>query len=188
MTAKKPKTEADTPIDALSFAQAQAEHARLGEEIAKNDRAYYQDDAPAVSDADCDALRRRYEALEAAFPELVSPESLTQTVGTTPSEKFAKVRHKVPMLSLGNVFSDEEVAEFVARVRRFLGLGKEAPLEITAEPKIDGLSCSLRYEHKKLVQAATRGDGFEGEDVTANVRTVKEIPHELKGHAPDVLE
>lgn len=188
MTAKKPKIDQDTPIDALSFAQAQAEHARLGEEIAKNDRAYYQEDAPVVSDADYDALRRRYEALEAAFPELVSPESLTQTVGAAPSEKFAKVRHKVPMLSLGNVFSDEEVAEFVARVRRFLGFGKDAPLEITAEPKIDGLSCSLRYEHKKLVQAATRGDGFEGEDVTANVKTVKEIPHELKGHAPDVLE
>ncbi len=188
MTAKKPKIDQNTPIDALSFAQAQAEHARLGEEIAKNDRAYYQEDAPVVSDADYDALRRRYEALEAAFPELVSPESLTQTVGAAPSEKFAKVRHKVPMLSLGNVFSDEEVAEFVARVRRFLGLGKDAPLGITAEPKIDGLSCSLRYEHKKLVQAATRGDGFEGEDVTANVRTVKEIPHELKGHAPDVLE
>jgi DNA ligase (NAD+) len=188
MTAKKTKTEAETPIDALSFAQAQAEHQKLGDEIAKNDRAYYQEDAPVVSDADYDALRRRYEALEATFPELVSPESLTQTVGAAPSEKFAKVRHKVPMLSLGNVFSDEEVAEFAARVRRFLGLGKEAPLEITAEPKIDGLSCSLRYEHGKLVQAATRGDGFEGEDVTANVRTVKEIPHALKDHAPDVLE
>ena len=188
MKDKHPKIAKKTQIDALTFAQARTEHALLGEEIAKHDRAYYQEDAPTISDAAYDALRQRYEALEAAFPELVSPESLTQTVGAAPSEKFAKIRHKVPMLSLGNVFSDEEVGEFVARVRRFLGLGKDTPLEITAEPKIDGLSCSLRYEHKKLVQAATRGDGFEGEDVTANVLTVKEIPHQLKGHAPDVLE
>ncbi len=188
MKDKHPKIAKKTQIDALTFAQARTEHALLGEEIAKHDRAYYQEDAPTISDAAYDALRQRYEALEAAFPELVSPKSLTQTVGAAPSEKFAKIRHKVPMLSLGNVFSDEEVGEFVARVRRFLGLGKDTPLEITAEPKIDGLSCSLRYEHKKLVQAATRGDGFEGEDVTANVLTVKEIPHQLKGHAPDVLE
>jgi DNA ligase (NAD+) len=176
------------PVDTLTFAKAKAEHAALAKEIAKHDRAYYQEDAPTISDADYDALRQRYLALEAAFPELVTPESLTQTVGAAPSEKFAKIRHKVPMLSLGNVFSDEEVSDFAARVRRFLGLGKDAVLEITAEPKIDGLSCSLRYEHKKLVQAATRGDGFEGEDVTANVLTVKEIPHLLKGHVPNVLE
>ena len=177
-----------TPVDALTFAQAKAEHAHLTKEIAKHDRLYYQEDAPKISDADYDALRQRYEALEATFPELVSAESLTQKVGAAPSEKFAKVRHKVPMLSLGNVFSEEEVEDFVARVRRFLGLKGDAPLELTAEPKIDGLSCSLRYEHKKLVQAATRGDGFEGEDVTANVLTVKEIPHLLKGRAPDILE
>jgi DNA ligase (NAD+) len=177
-----------TQIDALSFEQAKAEHARLASEIATHDSRYYREDAPTISDADYDALRRRYEALEAAFPELVTPASLTQTVGAAPSEKFSKVRHKVPMLSLGNVFSDEEVFEFIARVRRFLGLGKDAPLEVTAEPKIDGLSCSLRYENKRLVQAATRGDGFEGEDVTANVMTVHEIPHQLKGEAPDILE
>ncbi|MGB8279275.1 MAG: NAD-dependent DNA ligase LigA [Methylovirgula sp.] len=177
-----------TPIDALTFAQAKAEHAHLAAEIAKHDRLYYQLDAPVISDADYDALRQRYEALETAFPELVTPESLTQRVGAAPLEKFAKVRHKVPVLSLGNVFSDEEVSDFVARVRRFLGLAKDAPLELTAEPKIDGLSCSLRYESRKLVQAATRGDGFEGEDVTANVMTVKEITHQLKGHAPAVLE
>ena len=177
-----------TPIDALSFAQAKAEHARLAAEIAEHDRLYYQQDAPAISDADYDALRQRYAGLEVAFPELVTPDSLTQTVGAAPSEKFAKIRHKVPMLSLGNVFSDEEVSEFAARVRRFLGLAKDAPLDVTAEPKIDGLSCSLRYEGRLLVQAATRGDGFEGEDVTANVMTVKAIPHKLKSSAPDVLE
>ncbi|QXX74670.1 NAD-dependent DNA ligase LigA [Methylovirgula sp. HY1] len=175
-------------IDALTFAEAKAEHVRLADEIAKHDRAYYQEDAPTISDADYDALRQRYADLESAFPELVTPDSLTQTVGAAPSEKFAKIRHKVPMLSLGNVFSDEEVSEFGARVRRFLGLAKDAPLDVTAEPKIDGLSCSLRYEGGALMQAATRGDGFEGEDVTANVLTVKEIPHRLRGSVPEILE
>ena len=135
-----------TPVDRLSFTQAKAEHARLAAEIAEHDRLYYQQDAPAISDAEYDTLRQRYADLEAAFPELVTPDSLTQTVGAAPSEKFAKIRHKVPMLSLGNVFSDEDMSEFVARVRRFLGLAKDAPLDVTAEPKIDGLSCSLRYE------------------------------------------
>ncbi len=176
------------PIDRLSGAQARREHARLGAEIAANDQRYYGEDAPSVSDAEYDALRQRYEALEAAFPELVSPESLSQKVGVAPSEKFAKVRHKVPMLSLGNIFSDEELVEFVARVRQFLGLGADAPLAITAEPKIDGLSCSLRFERGELVQAATRGDGFEGEDVTANVRTIGEIPHVLHDDPPEIFE
>ncbi len=176
------------PIDQRSLTVARAEHKLLGAEIAEHDRRYYQEDAPAVSDADYDALRRRYEALEAAFPELHSAESLTKKVGAAPSQKFAKVKHAVPMLSLGNVFSDEEVHEFVARVRRFLGLKDDAPLAFTAEPKIDGLSCSLRYEAGALVQAATRGDGFEGEDVTANVRTIGEIPHKLHGDFPAVLE
>ena len=176
------------PIDQLSPKVARAEHTLLGAEIAEHDRRYYQDDAPTISDADYDALRRRYEALEAAFPELHAAESLTRKVGAAPSQKFAKAKHAVPMLSLGNVFSDEEVYEFVARVRRFLGLKDDAPLAFTAEPKIDGLSCSLRYENGELVQAATRGDGFEGEDVTANVRTIAEVPRRLKGHAPAVLE
>ena len=136
------------PIESLTAAQARREHARLGEEIAAHDKRYYGEDAPAVSDAEYDALRRRYEAIEAAFPELATPDSLTQKVGAAPSEKFAKVRHRVPMLSLGNVFNDEEVAEFAARVRRFLGLGPKTPLAITAEPKIDGLSCSLRYRKR----------------------------------------
>ncbi|MCB1524475.1 MAG: NAD-dependent DNA ligase LigA [Rhodoblastus sp.] len=176
------------PIDQLSPKVARAEHTLLGAEIAEHDRRYYQDDAPSISDADYDALRRRYEALEAAFPELHAPYSLTQKVGAAPSQKFAKAKHAVPMLSLGNVFADEEVHEFVSRVRRFLGLKEDAPLAFTAEPKIDGLSCSLRYERGELVQAATRGDGFEGEDVTANVRTIAEVPHRLKGEAPAVLE
>ncbi|MGH6835568.1 MAG: NAD-dependent DNA ligase LigA [Methylocella sp.] len=176
------------PIESLSEAQARREHARLGEEIAAHDRRYYTEDAPTVSDADYDVLRRRYEAIEAAFPEFATPDSLTKKVGAAPSEKFAKVRHRVPMLSLGNIFSDGEVADFVARVRRFLGLGPEAPLAITAEPKIDGLSCSLRYVKGELVEAATRGDGFEGEDVTANVRTIGEIPKGLAGVAPEILE
>lgn len=176
------------PIESLSEAQARREHARLGEEIAAHDKRYYTEDAPVISDADYDALRQRYEALEAAFPELSARDSLTQKVGAAPSEKFAKVRHRVPMLSLGNIFTEDEVAEFAARVRRFLGLGLDAPLAITAEPKIDGLSCSLRFEKGLLAEAATRGDGYEGEDVTANVRTIGEIPHWLKGHPPDILE
>ena len=143
--------------------------------------------APKISDAEYDALRRRYIALEAEHPELADAKSLNRKVGAAPSEKFAKVRHAVPMLSLGNIFADEEVDEFCARVRRFLGLRREAPLDVVAEPKIDGLSCSLRYENGELVQAATRGDGFEGEDVTANVRTIKAIPHRLKG-APRIFE
>ena len=176
------------PISDLSPGEAAAEHARLGEEIAEHDRRYYQEDAPLVSDADYDALRRRYEALEARFPQLATPESLTRKIGAAPAEKFAKIRHALPMLSLGNVFSDEEVVEFVARVRRFLGLSAEVELVFTAEPKIDGLSCSLRYERGRLVSAATRGDGFEGEDVTANARTLEEVPEKLADRPPAVLE
>jgi DNA ligase (NAD+) len=176
------------PIESLTAAQARREHDRLGKEIAEHDQRYYVENAPTISDAEYDALRQRYEALEAAFPELATPESLTQKVGAPPAEKFAKIRHRVPMLSLSNIFTEEEVAEFAARVRRFLGLGPDAALAITAEPKIDGLSCSIRYEQGELVQAATRGDGYEGEDVTANVRTIGEIPKRLKGTAPDILE
>jgi len=185
---KKPVPTADLSPAALSPPRARRELKRLAKEIAAHDIAYHQNDAPTISDAEYDALRRKLVELEAAYPELAALEQVTKSVGAAPSEKFAKVRHVVPMLSLGNIFEDEEAAEFIARVRRFLGLAADAPLELTAEPKIDGLSCSLRYEHGKLVQAATRGDGFEGEDVTANVRTIGEIPHELKGHAPDVLE
>ncbi len=175
------------PPEQLSLKAARAEHARLGAEIAEHDRRYHGEDAPTISDADYDALRKRYSALEEAFPPLADQESANKRVGAAPSEKFAKVRHAVPMLSLGNVFEDAEVEEFCARVRRFLGLADDSPLEMTAEPKIDGLSCSLRYEHGKLVQAATRGDGYEGEDVTANALTVAAIPKTLHG-APQVLE
>jgi len=176
-----------TPPEKLSLAAARAEHARLGAEIAEHDRRYHGEDAPIISDADYDALRRRYSALEEAFPALADAQSLSRKVGAAPAEKFAKARHAVPMLSLGNIFEDAEVEEFCARVRRFLALSDDAPLEVTAEPKIDGLSCSLRYEHGELVQAATRGDGYEGEDVTANALTVAAIPKTLHG-APHVLE
>jgi DNA ligase (NAD+) len=167
--------------------QAEAEHRRLGDEIAEHDVRYHQNDAPTISDAEYDALRRRYQDMEEAFPELSGAGSLSRKVGAAPSEKFAKIRHATPMLSLGNVFSDGETADFVARVKRFLGLEEAAPLEVTAEPKIDGLSCSLRYEHGELVHAATRGDGFEGEDVTPNARTIRDVPHRVKG-APKILE
>ena len=171
-----------------SLAQARRTHARLGEEIAAHDRAYYQDDAPKISDAEYDELRRQYQALEALYPQLAGGESLSKKVGAAPADKFGKITHNVPMLSLGNIFADEELEEFVARVRRFLGLPSEAPLDFTAEPKIDGLSCSLRYESGALVSAATRGDGLVGEDVTANVRTIAAIPQRLHGAPPDVLE
>ena len=179
-----------TPASQLSPLEARAEHARLADEIAAHDIAYHQKDAPVVSDAAYDALRQRYDEIEAAFPELAeTAASLSRRVGAAPSEKFAKVRHAVPMLSLSNIFEAGEAGEFVERVRRFLGLGPDKPLAFTAEPKIDGLSCSIRYIDGELAQAATRGDGYEGEDVTANVRTIREIPHRLKGRGvPQVLD
>ena len=170
-----------------TLADARAAHQRLGAEIAEHDRRYHGEDAPTISDAEYDELRRRYSALEAAFPELADEGSASRKVGAPPSEKFAKIRHAVPMLSLGNVFADEEVLDFGARVRRFLGMSADAPLAFVAEAKIDGLSCSLRYEEGELVQAATRGDGYEGEDVTANVRTIEAIPTRLRG-APRIFE
>jgi DNA ligase (NAD+) len=175
--------------DALTAAQAKGELKRLAAEIAAHDKRYYQDDAPTVSDGEYDALRQRNDAIEALFPDLVRADSPSRRVGAAPTGKFAKVRHTVPMLSLGNVFDDEEVVDFANRVKRFLGLPADDPLAFTAEPKIDGLSCSLRYEGGQLVNAATRGDGFEGEDVTANVRTIGEIPERLHGNRnPDVCE
>jgi DNA ligase (NAD+) len=177
------------PVSDLTLDQARAEHQALGLEIAEHDRRYYEEDAPTVSDAEYDRLRQRYEALEAQFPELRTPESLTHRVGAKASEKFAKIRHRVPMLSLANAFAEEEVAEFVERIRRFLQLKPGTSLAFTAEPKIDGLSLSLRYERGRLVSAATRGDGAEGEDVTANARTVGDIPKRLKPDGiPDVCE
>jgi DNA ligase (NAD+) len=175
--AKKPLTD----VANLTKAQAKVEHMRLALEIEGHNERYYQKDAPTVSDAAYDALRQRLEAIEAKFPDLAGKDSPTQKVGAAPARGFAKVRHVVPMLSLGNAFSDEDVTEFVERIQRFLKLDADEIPAITAEPKIDGLSLSLRYEHGELVRAATRGDGFEGEDVTANVRTIKDIPHALKG-------
>ena len=172
---------------AARLTEARSEHERLSAQVAAHDIAYHQQDTPTIPDADYDALRRRLESLEKRFPELAEG-SVSRRVGAAPAEKFAKVRHVVPMLSLGNIFQPDEAEDFVARVRRFLGLGDAAPVAITAEPKIDGLSCSLRYVKGDLVQAATRGDGFEGEDVTANVRTITEIPHRLTGDAPDICE
>ncbi|HEY8564406.1 MAG TPA: NAD-dependent DNA ligase LigA [Beijerinckiaceae bacterium] len=175
--------------ETLSLDQARAEHDALQAEIAEHDRRYHQEDAPTISDADYDALRRRLEALENRFPEVATVESVSRKVGAKASEKFAKVRHRVPMLSLGNAFADEEVSEFVERIRRFLQLKGDAPLAFTAEPKIDGLSLSLRYERGALVTAATRGDGIEGENVTPNARTVGDIPQQLAGDdVPEVCE
>jgi DNA ligase (NAD+) len=178
-----------TAVDALTEAAAKAELERLAAEIGAHDRRYYQEDAPTVSDAEYDALRRRNEAIEARFPHLVRPDSPSGRIGAAPAAKFAKVRHAVPMLSLGNAFSAEEVADFVGRVRRFLRLAAEERLDFTAEPKIDGLSCSLRYEGGRLANAATRGDGVVGEDVTGNVRTMRDIPDRLRGKSvPQVCE
>jgi DNA ligase (NAD+) len=182
MARESTKTKAD--VDGLTAKQAKAEHARLETELRKHDEAYYQRDAPTVSDAEYDELRRRYGAIEERFPELRTLESLTRKVGAAPARGFAKVRHAVPMLSLANAFSDEDVTDFVARIRRFLNLKEDEALVFTGEPKIDGLSMSLRYENGVLVRAATRGDGEEGEDVTANIKTLKEVPHQLKDKSP----
>ena len=182
-----PKSISKTPVDGLTEKQAQAEHARLAAEIAAHDRRYYQEDSPTVSDAAYDALRQRYAAIEARFPQLATPESLTRHVGAAPSARFAKVRHAVPMLSLDNAFAEEDVADFVGRIRRFLRLPEDEEIVFSAEPKIDGLSMSLRYEGGELVTGATRGDGTEGEDVTANVKTVADIPHRLKGRNPPAV-
>jgi DNA ligase (NAD+) len=178
-----------TAVDALTEAAAKAELERLAAEIGEHDKRYFQEDAPTVADADYDALRRRNEAIEARFPGLARPDSPSRRVGAAPAAKFAKVRHAVPMLSLGNAFAPEDVADFVSRVRRFLRLTAEEPIDFTAEPKIDGLSCSLRYEGGRLTNAATRGDGLVGEDVTGNVRTIGDIPDRLRGKSvPEVCE
>lgn len=168
---------------------AEAEIARLAAEISHHDDLYYRHDAPEVSDAEYDALRRRLAELENAHPEHRRSDSPTNKVGAAPVAAFGKIRHDVPMLSLGNAFDDQDVVDFAERVRRFLKLGDDGVLEVTAEPKIDGLSISIRYEAGVLVQAATRGDGTEGENVTANIKTVEEIPHKLKGrNIPDLIE
>ncbi|HWI87513.1 MAG TPA: NAD-dependent DNA ligase LigA [Sphingomonas sp.] len=174
--------------DTLTEAEAAAELERLAAEIARHNRLYHDQDAPEISDADYDALMRRNNAIETRFPALVREDSPSHKVGATPSGPLAKVRHARPMLSLDNAFSDEEVAEFIARVRRFLRLAGDEPVVLTAEPKIDGLSCSLRYENRRLVQAATRGDGTIGEDVTPNAAFAGGLPQTLPPTAPDIFE
>ena len=177
----------DLPVLSLSPLEAAAEIARLTPLIEAANRAYFQDDAPLMSDADYDAARRRLVELETAFPALKRPDSPTSGVGAGASEKFEKIRHAVPMLSLDNAFTDEDVVDFVGRVHKFLATHGQAVV-FTAEPKIDGLSLSIRYEKGRLVHAATRGDGAEGENVTANVRTIAEIPEILPDGVPEVLE
>jgi DNA ligase (NAD+) len=178
-----------TPVELLTAKQAQGEHARLTAEIAGHDKRYYQDDRPSVTDAEYDALRIRYNAIEARFPDLRTLDSLSLKVGAAPSGRFKKVRHAVPMLSLDNAFAEQDVVDFVSRIRRFLKLSDDDKLTFSAEPKIDGLSMSLRYVDGELITAATRGDGAEGEDVTANIRTLEDVPQTLKGkHVPPVCE
>ncbi len=180
------RTESEA-VEELGEREAAAELARLAAEIAKHDRAYYQDDAPTISDADYDALRQRNAAIEARFPALIRQDSPSKRLGAAPSDKFAKVRHRVAMLSLDNAFADDDITGFVDRIRRFLGLPAEEQITMTAEPKIDGLSSSLRYERGRFVLGATRGDGSEGEDVTRNLMTLDDIPKHVRG-MPDVFE
>jgi DNA ligase (NAD+) len=183
------KSAADIAVDKLTEAQAKAELARLAAELARHDKLYYQKDAPEISDAAYDALRKRNLAIESRFPALIRPDSPSLRVGAAPAAAFGKVRHALPMLSLDNAFEEQDVRDFADRIRRFLGLKPEQAIELVAEPKIDGLSISLRYEKGRFVQGATRGDGETGEDVTTNLRTLDDIPNHLKGRdAPDVLE
>jgi len=175
--------------DALTEVEAKAELKRLAAEIAAHDKRYYQDDAPTVSDAEYDSLRQRNVAIEARYPSLVRADSPSRRIGAAPAAKFAKIRHAVPMLSLDNAFAEQDVLDFVGRIRRFLRLPADEEIAFSAEPKIDGLSMSLRYENGALVVGTTRGDGSEGEDVTANVKTLSDIPHRLKGRSvPQVCE
>ncbi|AJY47166.1 NAD-dependent DNA ligase LigA [Martelella endophytica] len=175
-------------VDALTREEAEAALAALAAEIARHDEAYHGKDAPEITDAEYDALKRRNDEIEARFPDLIRADTPSRRVGSAPSEAFAPVTHSVPMLSLGNVFSDEDVQDFIGSVYRFLGQMPDGSIAFTAEPKIDGLSMSLRYEDGVLVSGATRGDGATGENVTANVRTISEIPNRLPKDAPAIVE
>ncbi|MCY4496457.1 MAG: NAD-dependent DNA ligase LigA [Rhodospirillaceae bacterium] len=182
-------SSADIDVEALTEEQATAELQRLAREIAEHDRNYHQLDAPTISDADYDALRRRNQALESRFPELVRDDSPSRRVGAAPAQGFRKVRHAQPMLSLDNAFDDEDVADFYGRIQRFLGLDADTAIDIVAEPKIDGLSAALLYENGELVRGATRGDGEMGEDVTNNLRVTGDVPQWLNGReVPERLE
>ena len=177
------------PVADLTEAQAVEELEQLADALAGHDLRYYQDDAPSISDAEYDELKRRNADIEARFPHLVRENSPSLKVGAARSAQFSPVEHGVPMLSLDNAFSNDEATEFDARIRRFLRIGADEPVFYTAEPKIDGLSASIRYEKGVLVQGATRGDGRVGEDVTANLKTIADIPHRLKGSGwPDLIE
>ncbi|MET0748687.1 MAG: NAD-dependent DNA ligase LigA, partial [Rhizobium sp.] len=175
-------------VDDLTEANAAAELERLAKAIAHNDALYHGKDAPEISDADYDALKRRNDAIEARFPALIRLDSPSRHVGAAPSETFSQITHARPMLSLDNTFSQDDVQDFVAGIYRFLGRLPDQSIAFTAEPKIDGLSMSIRYENGRLVSAATRGDGTTGENVTANIRTIKEIPHTLPKGAPAIVE
>ncbi|MBV9259759.1 MAG: NAD-dependent DNA ligase LigA, partial [Pseudolabrys sp.] len=185
----KSKDNSGIAVDQLTPAQAKTELMRLALEIGTADKRYYQEDAPTLTDAEYDELRKRNAAIEAKFPDLIRADSPSKRVGAAPSRGFAKIRHAVPMLSLDNAFSEGDVSDFVGRIRRFLKLDDSDDITFSAEPKIDGLSMSLRYENGGLVTAATRGDGAEGEDVTANIRTLEDVPKKLKGgKIPEVCE
>jgi DNA ligase (NAD+) len=186
MAAKAKKALPD--VAKLTKAQAKVEHTRLALELETHDKRYYQEDAPVISDAEYDSLRQRFNAIEDRFPDLVTSESPSQKIGAAPSGRFKKVRHALPMLSLDNAFAEQDVRDFVGRIERFLKLTDDK-IDFSAEPKIDGLSMSLRYERGELVTAATRGDGAVGEDVTANIRTLEDVPQRLKGRSvPDICE
>ena len=172
----------ETPVSALTDLEAAAELAFLAKRMAELDKAYYQADDPLVSDAEYDALKRRNEAIEARFPHLVRADSPSKKVGAKASEDFAKVTHSVPMLSLGNIFSTDEIFEFSNRIRRFLGLDDDAELAFMAEPKLDGLSFSALYVNGEFVRGATRGDGSVGEDITENLKQIKDLPLKLVGN------
>src|SRR5579872_4690482 len=195
VTTDRPTGLADRPTEELTAEEARAELARLAAEIGHHDRLYYASDAPEISDAEYDALRERNKAIEARFPALVRADSPSRRVGAAPAAGFAKVTHSMPMLSLENAFAEDDVRDFFATVRNFfrrpedLARVAEDAIEVMAEPKIDGLSAALRYEHGRLVLGATRGDGVTGEDVTANIRTLSSVPKRLAGEGwPDILE
>ena len=180
------KTDKQTPE--LTPLEAAAQMAALAKQIAHHRKLYYQKDAPEISDADYDKLEIHYRKLREQFPQFAPAYDPEKTVGAAPVAGFSKVTHNIPMLSLNNAFTSDDVADFVTRIRRFLQLDDQETLIFTAEPKIDGLSCSLRYENGTLLQAATRGDGTTGENITANARTIKTVPQKLKAPYPAIIE